>query len=985
MQRWTLWSAIPVILTTFTLALSQQAIDNLNTELVPEQDDALLLFSTLGGLLVGVDQRSGKILWQQDDEPIVKVPINLSGTKMPMFLPDPRDGSLYLFGRESEALKKLPFTIPQLVASSPCRSSDGILYTGRKIDTWFSIDPTTGEREQLLSFHTVKDTCPLTMQNTIFVGRTEYNIIMVDSKNKDRKWNVTFYDYSAMQMEPEVTDNYDLVHFTTSSTGRVVTVDRRLSKILWKLDLKSPVIAVYTVAKDGGLLTVPFTSIADSLLEKFAIKPTDVQLFPTLYVGQHRYGLYALPSLVDLDTTTISTNNIGHLLLEGPLMMSHPYPMDDNNVPLPGDHVFLSNIDVTNNDYQSIKRAENAIMLGHYKVPAEYKPQNQLLQITGRSDPIILETSTLNITGTKLSVAMQSDTNDDTIESENNRNWQKFILNIYSVSKVWLSQQGNMDIVIVIPITLTIGTVVLWYLYKCLHNKDQLSSQHTSQGGSRENSRSNYSGKSGSSIVMPEEIGDGLVKVGKITFDTEQVLGKGCEGTFVYKGEFDGRAVAVKRLLPDCFTFADREVALLRESDAHANVVRYFCTEQDRMFRYIALELAEATLQDYVVGTYDREKISVKNILHQSVSGLAHLHFLDIVHRDIKPHNVLLSVPGPRGEVRAMISDFGLCKKLQLGRVSFSRRSGITGTDGWIAPEMLNGERTTCAVDIFSLGCVFYYVLSGGKHPFGDSLRRQANILCDESDLTALEQVSSLSDRELALMLIKAMISSNPAARPPASAICNYPIFWNLAEILSFFQDISDRVEKDQFNSPALIALETCSERVTGEDWRLYIDYEVATDLRRYRSYRGESVRDLLRALRNKKHHYRELSPKAQESLGEIPNEFTQYWLSRFPYLLCHVWYAMQNFRSESSLKQYYHPHYTFTNGYEGQQAASIFDRMDRVNNALSTSVSSNNRLGPTNNVDWSPNRTKYRGPRRKQEKKKQEEPVTWLLNQSPN
>ena len=87
-------------------------------------------------------------------------------------------------------------------------------------------------------------------------------------------------------------------------------------------------------------------------------------------------------------------------------------------------------------------------------------------------------------------------------------------------------------------------------------------------------------------------------------------------------------------------------------------------------------------------------------------------------------------MPGPRGEVRAMISDFGLCKKLQLGRMSFSRRSGVTGTDGWIAPEMLNSERTTCAVDIFSLGCVFYYVLSNGKHPFGDPLRRQANILC---------------------------------------------------------------------------------------------------------------------------------------------------------------------------------------------------------------------------------------------------------------
>lgn len=146
-------------------------------------------------------------------------------------------------------------------------------------------------------------------------------------------------------------------------------------------------------------------------------------------------------------------------------------------------------------------------------------------------------------------------------------------------------------------------------------------------------------------------------------------------------------------------------------------------------------------------------------------------------------------MPGPRGEVRAMISDFGLCKKLQLGRMSFSRRSGVTGTDGWIAPEMLNGERTTCAVDIFSLGCVFYYVLSNGNHPFGDNLRRQSNILCGESNLSMLNNISN-SDRELALILIKSMIDSDPTSRPPAIAIQNYPFFWNPSRILNFFQVI---------------------------------------------------------------------------------------------------------------------------------------------------------------------------------------------------
>lgn len=61
---------------------------------------------------------------------------------------------------------------------------------------------------------------------------------------------------------------------------------------------------------------------------------------------------------------------------------------------------------------------------------------------------------------------------------------------------------------------------------------------------------------------------------------------------------FDSRDVAVKRILPECFSFADREVQLLRESDEHPNVIRYFCTEKDRQFQYIAIELCAATLQE---------------------------------------------------------------------------------------------------------------------------------------------------------------------------------------------------------------------------------------------------------------------------------------------------------------------------------------------------------------------------------------------------
>ncbi|XP_015122831.1 serine/threonine-protein kinase/endoribonuclease IRE1 [Diachasma alloeum] len=954
-------------------ALNPRGNEDPNTGLIPEGDDPLLLISTLSGCFVGVGQRTGEIRWRQDNEPVVKVPHGVSERLSPMFLPDPKDGSLYLYGAEFDVLKKLPFTIPQLVANSPCRSSDGILYTGRKIDTWFSIDPVTGKREQLLGFEEADSTCPLDIQDAISVGRTEYNIIMIDSKQKERKWNITFYDYSASKID-DAMDDYDLVHFTTSSTGRVVTLDRRLGMVLWELDLMSPVIGIYTMSKDG-LVTVPFTSVAegtlDNLLQRFSSKPSDIQLFPTLYIGEHIHGLYALPSLVDSSTATISSNS-GHLLLEGPVVV--PQIGKNNNGVSHEESATVGNEPPGDQSMDEVTQENNIIVLGHYKVPSEYKHQNQPLQITGRSDPIIRSSEARGNESNKITIVVQS--LDELDNSTDHRGWKKTFGGAYNGAKKWLNQQENKGLKLALIILVGCVITMFWYLNAQFKEFQQLSQ------GSRENSRTSSTGGRSGVTTAPEEIGEGTVKVGKIIFHIDKVLGKGCEGTFVYRGEFDGRSVAVKRLLPDCFTFADREVALLRESDAHANVVRYFCTEQDRMFRYIALELAEATLQDYVIGNYDRQTISVKNILAQATSGLAHLHSLDIVHRDIKPHNVLLSTPGPRGEVRAMISDFGLCKKLQLGRMSFSRRSGVTGTDGWIAPEMLNGERTTCAVDIFSLGCVFYYVLSNGKHPFGDTLRRQANILCGESDVSSLQDVHDY-DKELALVLIRAMIDSDPTSRPPALAVERFPFFWNSARILNFFQDVSDRVEKDEPDSVALMSLETGGSQVVHSDWRLCIDLEVANDLRKYRSYRGESVRDLLRALRNKKHHYRELTAEAQASLGEIPRKFTEYWLSRFPCLLSHSWCAMQRFRREATLQDYYVPDYEFTTYFAYEQVLDVLSRgsKEEVPSVNDSPAPRTPNWRFRNGVDWSPNRTRFRTYRKKnQERRKNEGTLVWTL-----
>lgn len=104
----------------------------------------------------------------------------------------------------------------------------------------------------------------------------------------------------------------------------------------------------------------------------------------------------------------------------------------------------------------------------------------------------------------------------------------------------------------------------------------------------------------------------------------------------------------------------------------------------------------------------------------------------------------------------------------------------------------------------------------------------------------------------LAAQLIRDMINPKSNHRPAAPAIKNHPLFWNEERILSFLQDVSDRVEKADLLVDPLRTLERNAKFVCLDDWNLHLDPEITSDLRKYRGYQGISVRDLLRALRNK-------------------------------------------------------------------------------------------------------------------------------------
>ncbi len=149
-------------------------------------------------------------------------------------------------------------------------------------------------------------------------------------------------------------------------------------------------------------------------------------------------------------------------------------------------------------------------------------------------------------------------------------------------------------------------------------------------------------------------------------------------------------------------------------------------------YRYFYLELCLATIGDYCKGKYAGPMPPEANSLHQMASGLAYIHSIGLVHRDIKEDNVLI-YKSAEDRIWLKISDFGLCK-LTSASGSYSMRSGVKGNQKFFSPELLQladqqarsfdsvvHQRSNVSSDVFALGCLFHSYLTKGKHPFSDS------------------------------------------------------------------------------------------------------------------------------------------------------------------------------------------------------------------------------------------------------------------------
>ncbi len=176
------------------------------------------------------------------------------------------------------------------------------------------------------------------------------------------------------------------------------------------------------------------------------------------------------------------------------------------------------------------------------------------------------------------------------------------------------------------------------------------------------------------------------------------------------------RLVALKVLLPEFAADPVFELRFLREARAaakltHPGIVTVYEAGRYRGKLYIAMELVEGTPLDTLGRRPAPEALS---ILAETAEALSAAHDAGLVHRDVKPANIILT---PKGRVKVL--DFGLVAPL---KTIHSPKTPAVGTPYYIAPEILEGRAADRRSDIYSLGVVLYEMLSG-EHAFeGETL-----------------------------------------------------------------------------------------------------------------------------------------------------------------------------------------------------------------------------------------------------------------------
>jgi serine/threonine-protein kinase len=293
---------------------------------------------------------------------------------------------------------------------------------------------------------------------------------------------------------------------------------------------------------------------------------------------------------------------------------------------------------------------------------------------------------------------------------------------------------------------------------------------------------------------QPHELAKDLVRRGWLTrFQARHLIrGQGqelCVGPYrlldrvgeggmgqVYKALHQpmNRIVALKIVRPDLIADPVTLKRFHREVQAaaylsHSNIVAVFDASQIGDKHFLAMEYIDGTDLSALVKSSGPLSIeSACDYIRQTALGLHHAHERGLLHRDVKPSNLLVTRNEPKGVVK--ILDMGLARRVPIGLSKEEVESGVTidgtvvGTPDFMSPEQAKNSRAVdLRADVYSLGCTLYYVLTG-QPPFPKGTVMEKLLQHQLEEPRPVEQVRESIPNDLAL-IVHRMLAKKPEDR----------------------------------------------------------------------------------------------------------------------------------------------------------------------------------------------------------------------------
>jgi serine/threonine protein kinase len=195
--------------------------------------------------------------------------------------------------------------------------------------------------------------------------------------------------------------------------------------------------------------------------------------------------------------------------------------------------------------------------------------------------------------------------------------------------------------------------------------------------------------------------------------------------------------------------------------------------------RFIATELCAGTLEGLVNGSYTGPTVGdSREVLRQITTGLDYIHRLNIVHGDLKPTNVLISHPVQNVSPVMKLTDFGLRHVVHKNETNQQNEQLFqpAHTKGWMCP--FDKDDNTL-FDLFSLGCLYFFTLFKGVHPFGETKEKRINRITARQPIILLtdQQLQAVVGFQVVWELINRMLDYNSDNRPTTSQILAHSYF----------------------------------------------------------------------------------------------------------------------------------------------------------------------------------------------------------------